>query len=264
MQVVKAYPNGLFNWVDLSTTDSDGAKAFYGSLFGWEFEDRPTDAGFIYTMCNIDGYNVAGLSKMQPDMSEQGLPPFWSSYVKHDNVDGIVEKITEAGGTVLMPPMDVMNEGRMLMALDPTGAAFGVWQPKDHIGAQLVNVHNTLFWNELQTHDLDVAKAFYGSVFGWTSQTDENEYVVFSADERMQAGMMAIQKEWGEVPANWAAYFYVADVETAVAKVQELGGAVMVMPRSVGEMGKLAVVQDPQGGVFTVMESNQVDAPPGY
>jgi hypothetical protein len=76
--------------------------------------------------------------------------------------------------------------------------------------------------------------------------------------------MMAIEAEWGEVPPNWSVYFYVADVETAVAKVQELGGTVLVLPRSVGDMGKFAVVQDPQGGVFTVMESNQVDAPPGY
>ena len=264
MQVVKEYPNGLFSWVDLSTTDTDGAKAFYGGVLGWEFEDRPTDRGPVYTMCLIDGYTVAGIGPQPPDLQEQGVPPFWSSYVKHDDADGIAAKISEAGGTLMMPPMDVMTEGRMLMAQDPTGAVFGVWQPKDHIGAQLVNVHNTLFWNELQTHDVEAAKAFYGAVFGWTNQADENDYVVFSADERIQAGMMAIQKEWGDVPPNWSVYFYVADVEAAAAKVHELGGTVLKPPMSVGEMGKMAVVQDPQGGIFTVMESSMVDAPPGY
>jgi predicted enzyme related to lactoylglutathione lyase len=264
MQVVKSYPNGLFSWVDLSTTDTDGAKSFYGGLFGWKFEDRPTDLGPVYTMCLIDGYTVAGMGPLPPDLQEQGVPPFWSSYVKHDDVDAVAAKITKAGGHLVMPPMDLMTEGRMLMAQDPTGAAFGVWQPKNHIGAQLVNMPNTLFWNELQTNDVEAAKAFYVSVFDWTHETDKNGYVALAADDRVQAGMMAIQKEWGEVPPNWAVYFCVADVETAVAKVQELGGNVLTMPMPVGELGKLSVVQDPQGSIFTIMESSRVDPPPGY
>lgn len=264
MQIVKKYPDGLFSWVDLSTSDQEGAKAFYGGLFGWEFDDRPISEGMVYTMCLIDGYSVAGIGPLPPDLQAQGVPPNWASYVKHDDADTIAAKITEAGGTVMMPPMDVMTEGRMVMALDPTGAVFGVWQPNDHIGAQIVNAPNSLLWNELQTHDVEAAKAFYSSVFGWTNKADENDYVVFSVDDRMQAGMMAIQKEWGDVPPNWSAYFCVADVEVAVAKVHELGGTVIKPPMSVGEMGKMAVVQDPQGGIFTVMEASMVDAPPGY
>ncbi|MBE2221860.1 MAG: VOC family protein [Anaerolineae bacterium] len=264
MKVVKEYPNGLFNWVDLSTTDQEAAKAFYGGLFGWECEDVPTGMGSVYTMCRIDGYSVAGIGPLPPDLQAQGVPPFWSSYVKHDDVDAIAAKITAAGGTLMMPPMDVMTEGRMVMALDPTGATFGVWQPKDHIGAQIVNAPNALFWNELQTHDVEVAKSFYASVFGWTHETDENGYVALASDGRVQAGMMAIQKEWGEVPPNWSVYFNVADVETAVASVKELGGNLLNGPIVVGEMGRLAVVQDPQGGVFNVMESSRIDAPPGY
>ena len=265
MQVVKKYPDGLFSWVDLATTDTEGAKAFYGGLFGWEFVDTPTDMGPVYTMCQIEGYSVAGLSAMPPDMQEQGTLPFWSSYVKHDDVDAVAAKITEAGGRLVTPPMDIMTAGRMAIALDPTGAAFSVWQPQDHIGAQLVNVHNTLFWNELQTHDVEAAKSFYGAVFGWTNKTDENGYVVLATDGRMQAGVMAIQKEWGEVPPHWAVYFYVADVETAVAKAQELGGNIITPVTAAGEMGKFSVVQDPQGAIFTIMEVNgPVDAPPGY
>ena len=264
MQIVKKYPDGLFSWVDLSTTDQEGAKVFYGGLFGWEFEDRPISEGAVYTMCRIDGYSVAGIGSLPPELQAQGVPPNWASYVKHDDVDAVAAKITEAGGNLMMPPMDVMTEGRMAMALDPTGAAFGVWQPQDHIGAQVVNAPNSLFWNELQTHDVEAAKAFYGSVFGWTNQTDENGYVVLSNNGRMQAGMMAIQKEWGDVPPNWGVYFCVVDVEASVAKVQELGGNVLTMPTPAGEMGKFSVVQDPQGGVFTIMESSRIDPPPGY
>lgn len=264
MQIVKKYPDGVFSWVDLGTTDIEGAKAFYGSLFGWSFEDKPTDAGAPYTMCYIDGNSVAGMAPLPPDMQAQGVPPNWTSYIKHDDVDSIDEKIKAAGGTVVFPPMDVMTEGRMLIAIDPGGAGFGVWQPKDHIGAQLVNAPNTFFWNELQTNDVDAAKAFYASVFGWTHETNEDNYVAAATDGRVQAGMMAIHEEWGDVPPNWSIYFLVEDAEKAAAKAHELGGTVLRPPFQVGEMGKMTVVQDPQGAVINLMDSNYVDPPPGY
>ena len=265
MQVVKEYPDGVFCWVDLATTDAEGAKAFYGGLFGWEALDLETDLGPIYTMFQIDGKNVAAVSAMNPDMQAQGVPPHWSSYVKHSDVDAVAARVTEAGGTVMMPPMDVMDSGRMLFAQDPSGAAFGVWQPSNHIGAELVNIPNTLIWNELQTRDKDGSLAFYNTVFGWTHDSDPNGYVMLKADGRTQAGMIQMDESWGPVPPNWSVYFMVTDVEAAVAKVGELGGNVMVPPTAAGELGRFAVVQDPQGGVFTVMQfSGPVDAPPGY
>jgi predicted enzyme related to lactoylglutathione lyase len=264
MYVVKKYPDGVFCWVDLTTTDPEAAKAFYGGLFGWEFEDLPTDMGSFYTMCRIDGKNVAGLGPMPPDMQAQGAPPMWSSYVKHDNVDSIAAKLSGAGGALMMPPMDVMDNGRMLMATDPTGAVFGVWQPKNHIGAQLVNMANTLVWNELQTRDVEAAKAFYTAVFGWGAQVDANGYVTFQVEGRTHAGMMQIEESWGPVPPNWSVYFMVADVHASTDKVKALGGNIMVPPTKAGEMGEFTVVQDPQGGAFTIMQfDGPTDIPPG-
>jgi predicted enzyme related to lactoylglutathione lyase len=265
MQVVKSYPDGIFCWIDLTTTDADGAKAFYGGLFGWEFDDRPTDMGPVYTMCQIEGYDVAGLSQLSPDMQAQDMPPFWSSYVKHSDVDAVAARISENGGNLMMPVMDVMESGRMTVATDPTGAAFGVWQPKEHIGAQLVNRPNALVWNELQTHGVEAAQSFYAAVFGWTYQTDENGYVMVSQDGRMQAGMMQIQEAWGDVPPNWGVYFMVENIETAVAKAKELGGTILVPISKAGEIGEFAVIQDPQGAVFTAMSfQGKIDPPPGY
>lgn len=264
MHVVTEYPNGLFSWVDLSTSDVEGAKAFYTGLFDWEAVDMPTPMGPPYTMYKIDGKNVAGMGPMSPDMQEQGIPPIWTSYVKHEDVDAVVAKAAAAGGTVVMPPMDVMEEGRMALVQDPTGAVFGVWQPKNHIGAQLVNMANTLVWNELQTRDVDAAEKFYDAVFGWEYAVDDTGYGAISNDKRVQAGMMAIQESWGPVPPNWSVYFMVEDLDASVAKAQELGGNIMVPPMAAGEMGRFAVVQDPQGGVFTIMQFNgPVDAPPG-
>jgi predicted enzyme related to lactoylglutathione lyase len=265
MKVVTNYPDGVFNWIDLMTPDPDGAKAFYGSLFGWEFDDRPLDMGGVYTMCQIDGKNVAGLSGMLPDMQAQGMPPIWSSYIKHSDVDAVAARVTAAGGTLMMPPMDVMEEGRMAMLQDPSGAVVGVWQPKNHIGAELVNMSNTLVWNELQTRDTEEAKTFFGEVLGWTYDSDANGYIMCKADGRTQAGMMQMDENWGDIPNNWSVYFMVEDLATAVTKVKDLGGNILVPPTAAGELGKFSVVQDPQGGAFTIMQfDGPVDAPPGH
>lgn len=265
MQVVKEYPDGVFCWVDLATTDVEGAKAFYGGLFGWEALDIPTDMGTVYTMFQIEGKNVAAVAPLQPDMLAQGVPPMWSSYVKHSDADAVAARVTEAGGQLMGPPMDVMDSGRMFFGMDPSGAAFGVWQPANHIGAELVNMPNTLVWNELQTRDKEGSLAFYGAIFGWTHDSDPNGYVMFKAGDRIQAGMIQMDESWGPVPPNWSVYFMVADVDAAVVRVGELGGNVMVPATAAGEMGRFAVVQDPQGGIFTVMEfSGPVDPPPGY
>jgi len=264
MQNTIHYPDGVFCWVDLSTTDAGPAKAFYSGLFGWAFDDRPTDMGGVYSMGQVDGKDTAGLGEMPQVMKDMGIPPFWMSYVKHDDVDAVAAKITEAGGSFIVPAMDVMEAGRMLIAKDPTGAAFGVWQPGEHLGAQRVNQPNSLVWNELQTRDVEGAKSFYAAVFGWTYQVDEKGYVAVLAGDRVQAGMMQIQPEWGEVPPNWGTYFMVDDVNAAVAKVQELGGSIMVPPTPAGELGKFSVVQDPLGAVFSIMQfDGPVDSPPG-
>lgn len=265
MHVVKEYPNGLFSWVDLSTPNTEEAKAFYSGLFGWEAIDMPTDMGTMYTMLQIDGKNVAGLGPMPPNVPA-GTPAYWSSYVKHDDADAIMAKVSGAGGQVIMPAMDVMDSGRMGIMQDPTGAMVGVWQPKEHIGAQLVNMPNTLVWNELQTKDVAAAQSFYVDVFGWTTQLDEkSNYVMFAQDGRVQAGLMEIAESWGDVPPNWAVYFLVSDLADTVNKAQALGGSVMVPPTPAGDMGSFAVIGDPQGGAFTVMQipADKVDPPPG-
>lgn len=265
MRVVSRYPDGVFSWVDLGTTDAEGAKAFYEGLFGWSFDDLPIDTGGVYSMARIEGKNVAGLGELDPDSQAQGVPPHWTAYVKHDDVDDVAARATNAGGQVLFPPMDVMDEGRMTVIQDPTGAMFGVWQPRNHIGAQLVNMPNTLVWTELQTGNVEAARAFYQSVFGWTYDVDAQGYVSCKQDERSQAGMMQIGEDWGDVPPNWTIYFLVDDVENTVAKAQELGGQALMPPTPAGEIGKFAVLQDPQGAIFSVIEyAGPASPPPGY
>ena len=250
------YKHGVPSWIDLSTTDLEGAKAFYGALFGWEADDVPTDQGMPYTMFRKNGRSVAGGGPMPPDMVEHGVPSMWNSYVNVDSVDDTLAEVESAGGSVMVPAMDVMSEGRMAFIVDPGGAAIGLWEPRNHKGAQLVNEHGTLTWNELMTDDLETAKAFYAAAFGWAAQTDQmpdgTYYTTFKVGDDMAAGMMAKTPEMGPMPNYWGIYFAVDDCEAAVAKAAELGGTVVAPPFDT-PIGKMAVLADPQGATFALV-----------
>jgi len=258
MTEVQSYAPGMPSWVDLMTSDIDGARTFYGALFGWEFDIGPADTGH-YTMCRIGGQPVAG---MVGDPASEGMPTAWNTYMATDDTDAVVQRITDAGGNVMMGPMDVMTQGRMAFAFDPTGAAFGVWQAIEHRGAGLRDEPGSVAWNELATRDLAAAQDFYTSVFGyeWEPVDTGNggpAYRLASVAGQSAGGAMEMTAQWpAEVPPHWMPYFAAADVDAAAARAEELGGAVRV-PATDSAHGRWAVIADPQGGVFTVLE------PPG-
>jgi hypothetical protein len=181
--------------------------------------------------------------------------------------------VAELGGTLTAGPMEVRGEdqpeaaGHMAMVQDPTGAMFALWQPVQHIGAQLVNIPGTFSWNELNTRDLEKAMAFYRGLFGWETQTSDmpgGPYTMFSNQGRVGGGMLQMTEEWGDMPPAWGVYFVVENCDTALARAQELGGAMLVPVTAIPPAGRFAVVQDPQGGVFNIMDGDKFDPPPGY
>ncbi|MCB1029328.1 MAG: VOC family protein, partial [Microthrixaceae bacterium] len=138
MTTVTSYPNGVPSWTDLATPDTAAARAFYGELFGWSFdEDETGETGYI--MCNKNGHSAAGMMTLSDEMAASGMPPVWSSYVTVSNIDDAAAKVEGAGGTVMQPPMEVMDAGRMAVLADPAGAVICMWEPKEHIGAEVVN-----------------------------------------------------------------------------------------------------------------------------
>lgn len=254
---VTSYTPGTPNWVDLGTTDIDAAAAFYGELFGWETADMGPDAGG-YRMCSLNGKNVAGLGPAQRD----DVPPFWTMYVSIENVEETTEKVLAAGGQIIAPVMDVFDAGRMAVFLDNVGAPFSVWQPKEHIGSQLVNEPGSLTWEELLTRDLAAAKAFYPAVFDWElveTPMDDTSYTIVNlpakpGDDKMVGGMMEMPEEIpAEVPPMWSIYFNVADADATAAKVRELGGEVVREPADIMP-GRFAVLKDPQGAMFQILQ----------
>ncbi len=244
MTEASSHPPGIPSWTDLTTSDLDGAIAFYTALFGWEAHRAEEPEAGGYTMITRNGRFVAGIAP------GQGRPPSWMTYVTTGDVDATTEKVRAAGGTVVTEPMQVMTAGRMAVYVDPTGAAFAVWQPGDHTGAQLVNEPGALCWTELQTRDPDAAKAFYAAVFGWGSETATGPipYTEWKQDGRSIGGMMPMSADFPpEVPAHWVVYLGATDVDADTARAVELGARVMVPPMDIQEGLRFSWITDPQG-----------------
>ncbi len=263
MSEVTSYPPGTFCWVDLATTDAPAAKRFYTRLFGWSFDDNPAGPGMVYTMFNVGGKDVAALYEQGEEQRKQGVPPNWLSYVSVASADETAKKAKSLGGTLISEPFDVMEVGRMALIQDPTGAAFALWEPRKHFGARLVNEPATRCWNELSTGDVERAKAFYTGLFGWGARTQQMGpmvYTTFSNGERPAAGLMRIAEEWGPVPPHWLVYFAVDDCDRTVEKAKGLGAKVTAPPMDIPEVGRFAVLEDPQGAAFAVIKLVNVAA----
>ena len=262
MGKVTKYPHGTFSWIDGQSTDVDADKKFYNAVLGWEYNDIPIGENEYYYMASKNGENVAGFGKMQADMQAAGVPSHWNAYVSVDDVDALTEKAGQLGATVVMPPMDVFDSGRMSVITDPTGANIAFWQANNHIGASLVNEDGALVWNELMTGDVEKAKNFYRDLLGWEYQKMNGmEYWLIKNNERMNGGMMNKPEEMKDMPPVWINYIHVDDIDTALEKVPANGGQVIGEPMDDSENGpgKMALVTAPSGAMFQLIQSTTVD-----
>ena len=190
MPDIDQYTPGTPSWVDVTAKDVDASAAFYGALFGWEAsEPGPVEETGGYRMFSMRGRTVAGLGPWR----EGGPPPMWTTYITVADADATCAAATQAGGTVFMAPMDVLEAGRMAVIADPQGAVFAIWQPNLHPGAQIVNEPGSLVWNELAARDVSPEPAFYGAVFGWAADTQPmggTQYTTWRLGDRPVGGMV--------------------------------------------------------------------------
>jgi predicted enzyme related to lactoylglutathione lyase len=249
---------GTVTWVDLQTPDLEGARRFYGALLGWSFTggDDPNTA--FYVMAQLDGRNVCGMAKLGP---QSKFPPMWSVYLATDDADATANRVAEAGGTVVVPPMEVMDLGRMAYFADPTGAYFGVWQARKHTGAQIVDKPGAMTWHEVYTRDIGKARAFYARVFGLEGKrldAAEVEYFSLHKGDRTVGGAMQITPSMPkDEPSHWNTYFAVTDVDAAAPKVAQLGGRVFAPPFDT-PYGRMTAVTDPFGASFCLIQPTQL------
>ena len=240
-----SYAPGTFSWAELATSDADGAKSFYSTLFGWEYDDSPIGDGQVYSMALRDGSHVAAIFSSDE-------PPHWNSYVTVGSVDEVTPRVGEHGGSVLAEPFDVMDVGRMSVVADPAGAALCLWEARGHPGARLVNTPGALTWNDLNTPDPQGAERFYGGLLGWTFEEmpDSGGYRIIRNGERTNGGVMPQDPGQG-VPPHWMPYFGHEDVDRLVGEAGGLGAQVLAGPMRMPQ-GSIAVLSDPQGAVFGV------------
>jgi predicted enzyme related to lactoylglutathione lyase len=247
-----AWRPGTPCWADLSADDVGRARAFYSGLFGWNIPPGPPEAGG-YSMCEVAGRAVAGIG---PKMGAPDAPVAWTTYLATDDADESAARITAAGGQLLVEPFDVMDSGRMAIAADPAGAVFGIWQGRSFPGAQLANEPGAMIWNENLSRDLDGSKVFYQAVFGYGygDMSDGGfRYATLELDGATVGGIGELGDDQpAGVPAHWSVYFAVADADAAISNVVRLGGRV-IAPAWDSPYGRMAVVSDDQGGVFSVM-----------
>ncbi len=246
MAEVTSYPPGTPSWIDLGSPDANAAAEFYGGLFGWQADMDPRPEAGGYGLFRLEGKSVAGLG---PQMNKE-MPPYWTVYVSVANADETMAKVEPAGGKVVMGPMDVFDAGRMGIIRDAVGSFIAIWQPNQHIGAELVNQPGTFTWNELATTDVAAARDFYQAVFGWglAAGASTDNSATFTVDGKVTCGAHAAGH--GEFPA-WSVWFAVDDCDRSAARVTELGGAVLMPPNDM-DFGRAAVVADPQGAVFGI------------
>jgi uncharacterized protein len=295
MPLRDGYVPGVPCWVEASEPDPEAALDFYGGLFGWDFRDMlpaGSEGKYFAAQHEADSSSIFDLSgqrlrgEVAAVRSATGEDPqmgVWNTYFWVDNADEAASKVRAAGGGVMFEPADFMDASRVAMLTDPEGATFGVWEAKNHKGARLVNDPGAPVFNGLNTRDVDGAKSFYGSVFGWQTGSIgggaegwtlpsygdwlEREHHPGLRKQMAAAGapdgfedvvgaIIPIDDGQPDTPPHWSVTFATDDADATAAKAAELGGQVIVPPCDApwstrNYTIRMTVVADPQGATFS-------------
>jgi uncharacterized protein len=247
--VTSNQPDGTPTWIDLGIPDLDRAMAFYRALFGWDFDVGPEETG-RYATCLLDGRAAAGLA---PNPDPDATAFWWNVYLATSDCDGTAKRVTDAGGTLVQPPMDVMDQGRMALARDPVGAQFGLWQGRARVGCEVVNEPGALVRNDLVTPNPEPARAFYAAVFGFTLDGNQDlpgfDFTFLRRpDGHEVGGVIGVP----DAPSSaWSTTFEVADSDAVAAAAGAAGGRATAPEEFV--YGRMATITDPFGTEFSVI-----------
>jgi len=259
MANIEKHVPGAFSWIELATTDQTAAKDFYSKIFGWSSQDFPIGPNEVYTIFQVEGRDAAAGCTLRPDQLSHGVPPHWNLYVAVESADATAARATQLGGTILAPPFDVFDSGRMAVVQDPTGATICLWQPNKHPGTGIAAAHGTLCWADLSTPDQARAGQFYSDLFGWQimkeDEDPEHNYRHIKNGEEFIGGIPPGSHHKAGVPAHWLAYFLVSDCDTTAAAAKNLGATVYMPPTDFEDVGRISIMADPQGAAFAIFKA---------
>jgi hypothetical protein len=257
MRKIDQHKAGSFSWVELATTDQAAAKAFYAALFGWTPDDSPIGPDELYSMFRLEGRDTGAAYTLRKEQRAQGVPAHWGIYVAVESAEVSAKRAAELGGTVLAPPFDVFDYGRMAVVQDPTGATFSLWQPKTHAGIGIAGADGTLCWADLSSPDPASAAKFYSGLFGWriaAGEHDPSGYLHIANGEDFIGGIPPADRRDPKVPPHWLVYFLTSDCDATAAKAKGLGARFHLEPTTVEHVGRMAVLADPQGAGFAIFQ----------
>ena len=248
------YSDGEPCWADVVAGDVDAAKDFYGALFGWTYAETGPELG-NYVMAECHGRIVAGISPPPPG-SEQ-LPSAWTLYLASRDLDDTAHRVDQSGGKIAMGPLEITDQGRMLFAIDPAGAPFGVLESRGHVGFGVYGVPGAPCWAELNTRDAEGADAFYRALFDYDQRQlgdgNQFDYTVWSLSGYDHCGRLLMTEAWDGIAPNWMVYFGVDDTDAAADRARLAGGRVQSPPFDSAQ-GRLAAITDPNGATFAVID----------
>jgi uncharacterized protein len=259
MPNIEKHAPGSFCWVELATTDQAAASDFYTKIFGWSVKNLPIGPSDSYTIFQLDGRGTAAAGTLRPDQLSRGVPPHWNLYVAIESADATAARATELGGTVLAPPFDVFDAGRMAVLQDPTGATFSLWQANKHLGTGISAPHGTLCWADLSTPDQARAGQFYSALFGWQIMKEDEDpahnYWHIKNGEEFIGGIPPSAHHQAGAPAHWMAYFTASDCDATAAAAKNLGATLYLPPTDFEDVGRISIIADPQGAAFAIFKA---------
>jgi uncharacterized protein len=258
MKTRRRHPGKAFCWVGLATSDPAAAQTFYAQLFDWECEVLAAGEAGNFTILRREGEDAAILYRQTAQARAAAAPPHWTSYISVQDAEATAARAAELGGAkAFRAPFDVLDAGRIAAIRDPTGAILSLWQPRARIGATVVNEVGALCWNELATTDVDRARSFFGELVGWTYDTDDAGYTTIKCGGRHIGGIRQQASGERDAPPAWLPHFEVKSTEAVTRRATELGA------RDAGSitettLGRRAVIADPLGATFALLEPAQI------
>jgi len=256
--------SGRFVWHDLISTDPDASQAFYSALFGWDIQDVPMEGIGTYRMISAAGEGQGGIEPV----AQEGIPSHWLAYVTVDDVDAAATAAKDTGGTIHLEPTDIPNIGRFSIIADPSGAIIAPFRSTNAAQPETEPKPSQFCWDELLSTNAEACGPFYSNLLPWRQESmtmptgpdgGEFTYHLFKRGSEGDgtkdgAGMLPMPAEAG-VPSHWLPYILVEDVDASCEKAQSLGATVYKAPDDIPNVGRFAVLGDPQGASFAVYKS---------